>query len=345
MQECSEHAEIKARQGRDVTAARTTPVLVAPDSFKGTFTAAEVGAAIARGLRAAGMQVDLCPVADGGEGTVAVLGPALGAGMRTVAVSDPLGRPLSVSFALAREVAIIEMAAASGLALVGARERDAVGASTAGTGELIVAALHAGARTIQLGVGGSATTDGGAGAVAAIERAGGLRDARLIVLCDVHTPFEQAAEVFAPQKGASAADIAVLTQRLETLASALPQDPRGVPMTGAAGGLSGGLWAAFGAELVAGASFVLDAIGFNARAAGARAVITGEGRLDQQSLAGKLVSEVAARARRAGTPCHAVVGTRALDRAGLQELGLGEVVEASTLEALEDAGRRLAEII
>jgi glycerate kinase len=320
-------------------------VLVAPDSFKGTFMAEEVGAAIARGLRSAGLPVDLCPVADGGEGTLAVLAAALGAGLRTVEASDPLGRPVTASFALTGDVAIIETAAASGLQLVGPQERDAVAASTAGTGELILAALDAGARTIELGVGGSATTDGGAGAVGVIERAGGLRGARLIVLCDVRTPFEQAAEVFAAQKGASAADIALLTQRLNEMASALPRDPRGVLMTGAAGGLSGGLWAAFGAELVAGASFVLDAVDFDARAVAVHAVITGEGRLDRQSLAGKLVSEVAARARRAGTPCHAVVGTLALDPADARELGLGEVMEASTLEALEQAGCRLAEII
>jgi len=324
---------------------RDAAVLVAPDSFKGTFTATEVGAAIARGLRAAGLPVEVCPLADGGEGTLAVLSAALGADLQAVEVSDPLGRPISASFALAGDVAIIETAAASGLQLVGPQERDAVAASTAGTGELILAALDAGARTIELGVGGSATTDGGAGALGVIGRAGGLRGARLIVLCDVRTPFEQAAEVFAAQKGASAADIAMLTQRLNAMASALPRDPRGVPMTGAAGGLSGGLWAVFGAELVAGASFVLDAVGFDARAAAARAVLTGEGRLDRQSLAGKLVSEVATRARRAGIPCHAIVGTLALGPADTRELGLGEVVEASTLEALEQAGRRLAEII
>ncbi|HUY58933.1 MAG TPA: glycerate kinase [Solirubrobacteraceae bacterium] len=330
---------------RERQAATAAPVLVAPDSFKGTFTAAEVGAAIGRGLRAAGLPVDLCPVADGGEGTLAVLSAALGAALRTVAASDPLGRPVTVSFALAGDVAIIETAAASGLQLVGLHERDAVAASTAGTGELILAAFDAGARTIELGVGGSATTDGGIGAVGVIERAGGLRGARLIVLCDVRTPFEQAAEVFGAQKGARPTEIAMLTRRLNTLASTLPRDPRGVPMTGAAGGLSGGLWAAFGAELVAGAGFVLDAVGFDARAAAARAVLTGEGRLDRQSLDGKLVSEVAARARRAGTPCHAVVGTLALDRVEARELGLSEVVEASTLPALEHAGRRLAEII
>src|SRR4029077_14713009 len=125
--------------------------------------------------------VDLCPVADGGEGTLAVLAAALGAGLRTAEASDRLGRPLTVSFALAGDLAIIETAAASGLQLVSPQERDAVAASTAGTGELILAVLDAGACTIQLGVGGSATTDGGAGAVGVIERAGGLNGARLIV--------------------------------------------------------------------------------------------------------------------------------------------------------------------
>ena len=192
---------LNERERDDAAAA---PVLVAPDSFKGTFTASEVAAAIARGLRAAGLPVDLCPVADGGEGTLAVLASAAGAVLETVAASDPLGRPVTASFALAGDVAIIETAAASGLGLVDPRERDAVAASTAGTGELILAALDAGARTIELGVGGSATTDGGAGAVEVIERAGGLHGARLIVLCDVRTPFEQAAEVFGAQKGASA---------------------------------------------------------------------------------------------------------------------------------------------
>jgi glycerate 2-kinase len=321
------------------------PILVAPDSFKGTFAAGEVAEAVGRGVRAAGVPVDLCPAADGGEGTLAALAGPLGADLRTAGVTDPLGRPICAQFALAGELAIVETAAASGLHLVEAAERDAVAASSAGTGELIVAALRAGARTIYLGVGGSATTDGGAGAIGAITRSGGLGRARLIVLCDVQTPFGQAALVFAAQKGATAAEIEYLTARLEATAATLPADPRGVPMTGAAGGLSGGLWAAFGAELVSGAGFVLDAIGFDARAAGARAVITGEGRLDAQSRAGKLISEVAARARAAAIPCHVVAGSCELAPGEATAMGLGEVVVASTLEQLERAGRRLAAIM
>jgi glycerate kinase len=323
----------------------TAPVLVAPDSFKGTFTASEVAAALGEGLGSEGLAVDLCPVADGGEGTLVALSEALGATLHTVAVTDPLGRPVDASFALAGELAIVETAAASGLQLVTPDERDAVAASTAGTGQLIVAALRGGARTVYLGVGGSATSDGGAGAIEVIEDAGGLDGARVVVLCDVSTPFEHAAHVFAPQKGASPATVDLLTARLNSSAENFPRDPRGVPMTGAAGGLAGGLWAVFGAELVAGAGFVLDAVGFDARAAGARAVITGEGRLDHQSLAGKLVSEVALRAQRAGVPCHAVVGTSALNESDATKIELASITAASTLEAIVAAGRLLAEIM
>ncbi len=321
------------------------PVLVAPDSFKGTFTATQVAEAVGEGLRAAGVGADLCPVADGGEGTMAALAAALDAELLTAAATDPLGRPIRAEFAQAGDLAIIETAAASGLHLVGAPERDAITASTAGTGELIVAALQAGARTIYLGVGGSATTDGGVGAIEVIESAGGLAGARLLVLCDVQTPYEQAAQVFAEQKGATPAEIDYLTSRLGRTAATLPADPRGLPMTGAAGGLSGGLWAAFGAELMPGAGFVLDTVGFDARAAAARAVITGEGRLDAQSLVGKLISEVAGRARAATIPCHVVAGSSMLAPAEAAVLGLGEVLVASTLDELVSAGRRLADII
>jgi glycerate kinase len=320
-------------------------VLVAPDSFKGTFSATEVAAAIGRGLEKAGRPVDLCPVADGGEGTLDALAAGLGAERHRAAVTDPLGRAIDAEFGLAGEVALVDTAAASGLSLVAEGERDAFAASTAGTGELIAAAVAAGARIVYLGVGGSATTDGGAGAIRAIERAGGLGDARLMVLCDVRTPFEDAARVFGPQKGAGPDDVKRLTARLNAMARRLARDPRDLPMTGAAGGLSGGLWAAFGAELVPGAAFVLDEVGFDARMRAARAVITGEGKLDMQSLVGKVVSEVATRARQSGVPCHAVVGTRELDSMGTRILDLDRVLEATDLGELEHAGAELAEIL
>jgi glycerate kinase len=320
-------------------------VLVAPDSFKGSFTAAQVAAAIGRGLQAGGRPVDACPIADGGEGTVDALVAALGAEPRRATVTDPIGRKIEASFVIRGSDAFLETAAASGLDLVAEDERDAFAASTAGTGELILAAIAAGATTVSLGVGGSATTDGGAGAIRAIQRGGGLAGARLIVLCDVRTPFEDAVRVFAPQKGADEGQVKRLTARLNGQARRLPKDPRGKPMTGAAGGLSGGLWAVLDAQLVPGASFVLDAVGFDARMRAARAVVTGEGKLDEQSLVGKAVSEVATRARQAGVPCCAVVGTRELDSMGARVLDLDRVLEATTLAELEAAGLTLASLV
>jgi glycerate 2-kinase len=328
-------------------------VLVAPDSFKGTFSAGQVAEAIGRGLMDAGPRarpVDLCPVADGGEGTLEALVRALAGELRTATVSDPLGRPIEAWFGLAedrrgRVIGIVETAAASGLGLVEPAERDPIAASTFGTGQLIAAVIEAGAKTVYLGVGGSATTDGGAGALRALRDAGPLSGVSIVVLTDVRTPFEYAARVFAPQKGADSGQVARLTKRLNDQARRFTRDPRGIPMTGAAGGLAGGLWAELGAELVAGAQFVLDAVDFDHRMRAARAVVTGEGKLDQQSLAGKVVSEVSTRARQAGVPCHAIVGTRELDAFGVRVLDLQAVLEASTLDEITEAGRRLAEVM
>ena len=326
-----------------------TTILVAPDSFKGTFSAGEVAEAIGRGLQARGRPVDLCPVADGGEGTLDALLPAVEGELQTITVSDPLDRPIEASFVLGDRVAVVETAAASGLGLVDPSERDAVAASTFGTGQLILAAIERGAEIVYLGVGGSATTDGGAGAIRAIRDSGGVGGvgggARIVVLTDVRTPFEHAARVFGPQKGADEQTVSRLTKRLNDQARRMKRDPRGVPMTGAAGGLSGGLWAEFGAELVPGAQFVLDAVDFDRRMRAARAVVTGEGKLDQQSLAGKLVSEIATRARQAGVPCHAIVGTRELDSFGVRVLDLQAVFEASTTRQISAAARRLADVL
>ena len=320
------------------------PVLVAPDSFKGTFSAAEVAGAIGRGLERAGlMPPDLCPVADGGEGTMAALLPRLGGEVVAAPAHDPLGRELNGCFARVEEggSAIVETATASGLGLVAEDERDAWAASTYGTGELIAAAAAGGAQVIVVAVGGSATTDGGAGALEAIEEAGGVGGARLVVLCDVRTPFEHAAKVFGPQKGADPAMVRRLEQRLDELAGRWPRDPRGVPMTGCAGGLSGGLWAAHGAVLEPGAPWVLDALDFDARMRAARAVVTGEGKLDAQTLQGKLVGEIGTRARQAGVPLHAIVGTDALDGFGKRIIDLMRVIEATDLRELEAAGEAL----
>ncbi len=322
------------------------PLLLAPDSFKGTFRASEIAAAMARGLEAGGiLAIDRCPVADGGEGTTEVLLTALGGETAGAEVSDPLGRPVRAGFALLDDgaTAIVEVAQASGLGLVEPAERDAEAASSAGTGELILAAVEAGAELVLVAAGGSASTDGGAGATERIETDGGLRGARLVVLCDVRTPFERAASVFAPQKGADARAVTRLERRLERLASELPRDPRGVPMSGAAGGLAGGLWARFGARLEPGAAFVLGALDFDRRMRAARAVIGGEGRLDSQTLAGKALGEIGTRCRQGGVPLYAIVGQNALDAFGARRIDLQVVLEAGTLAEVEAAAAALAE--
>ncbi|CAN5775287.1 glycerate kinase [soil metagenome] len=326
----------------DGGSAGSAHLLVAPDSFKGTFGAPEVSAAVARGVRRAGLEAEELPIADGGEGTLEALVAALDGELHTTTVADPFGRPVEGRFALLPDGrGLVEMAEASGLARLTEGERDAWRASTRGTGELIVAAVRAGARSVILGVGGSATTDGGAGCLEALDQAG--VDPAIEVVCDVNTPWEDAARVFGPQKGADPSTVKRLEERLEKLAEQAPRDPRGVPMTGCAGGLSGALFTHRGASLEPGAAYLLDALGFDERAAAARLVITGEGRLDAQTLSGKAVGEVTARAQRLGTPCHATVGEDALGGPEARRLGLAGVHVASTMAELEDVGRRIAE--
>jgi glycerate kinase len=318
----------------------TLAALVAPDSFKGTFSASDVAGAIASGLREAGREAVELPVADGGEGTMEVLVRALGGEIHLATASDPLGRPVEAAFALLPDgAAVVEAAQASGLGLVEERERDAWAATTRGTGELIAAATEAGAERVIVTVGGSATTDGGAGAIEALDEAG-VR-VEIDVLADVRTPFERAASVFGPQKGADPATVERLERRLHSLADRYRRDPRGEPMSGAAGGLSGALWAEHGARLVPGAAYVLDAIGFDDRMRAAAFVVTGEGSLDEQTLQGKIVGEVATRCRQGGVACHAVVGRNALDPFQERILDLASVTEATTLEELAQAGREL----
>ncbi len=186
-------------------------------------------------------------------------------------------------------------------------------------------------------VGGTATTDGGAAAVAALDEA--RVEVELTVLCDVRTAWEDAPRVFGPQKGADPETVVRLERRLAELADRAPRDPRGTPLTGAGGGLSGGLWAFCGARLVPGAVYVLDAIGLDTALANADLCVTGEGRLDEQTLQGKVVAEVASRCDAHGVPCHAVVGADALPQT---LFGLASVQEAGTLQELEAAGAALA---
>jgi glycerate kinase len=236
--------------------------------------------------------------------------------------------------------AIVEAAAASGLWRLGPAELDPLAATSAGTGELIAAALEAGAQHVVVACGGTATVDGGRGMLEAIGDV--PRGARFTAVCDVRTPWERAASEFGPQKGAGPEDVKRLRRRLAERARSMRKDPRGVPMTGCGGGISGALWSELGAELVPGPSFVLDAIGFDEHMRRAAFVVTGEGRLDETTLAGKAVAEVATRCRQAGVWCHAVVGRDELDRFGHRVLDLASVREARDPRALRRAGRELA---
>ncbi len=318
-------------------------ILVAPDSFKGTYTAAQVAAAIAAGIHDAGGLATQLPVADGGEGTFEALCRSLRASPVSVDVVDSWGEPLRAVLGLAADgTAVVEVAQASGLSAVRSSPQDAMSASTYGTGLLISAAINLGAKHILVAAGGSATTDGGAGAVRAITENGGLGHARITVLSDVITSFLDAPRVFGPQKGADPETVLLLEERLARLASKLPRDPSGVPRSGAAGGLSGGLWAHFGAELVSGAEAVLDAANFDSLLGAAEAVVVGEGRLDSQTGEGKIISAILERVRRSGRviPVVAIVGSVHEDLGSYAE-NFADVIVATDLEALRAAGKAI----
>jgi glycerate 2-kinase len=283
-------------------------VVAAPDKLRGTASARDVAGALGRAAAAAGWECDEVPLADGGEGTLEVLGGP----NRSTSVTGPLGDPVQAEWRLERGTAVIEMARASGLALVGGPDgNDPVAASTVGTGELIGVAVDSGARRVLVGLGGSATTDGGLGAVRALYPLHRLRGLELMALCDVRTRFVDAAEVFAPQKGASPAQVELLRRRLDRLAdvylSDYGVDVRDLAGAGAAGGLGGGL-AVAGASLVPGFEAVADELDLHDVVEGADLVITAEGFLDQQSFEGKVVGGVAGLAAPLGVPCVAVVG-------------------------------------
>ena len=284
-------------------------VVAAPDRFS-TAGAADVAAAVARGAEAAGATCDVAPVAAGGEGTL----EALGGAVRTTTVRGPLGDAVVAEWRMQGDgTAVVEMARASGLRLAGGPEgNDPLRASTAGTGELIAAAVDAGARRVIVGAGGSASTDGGLAALTALNPRRRLRaGVELIVACDVDTLFVDAAEVFAPQKGATPAQVALLRRRLERLAQIYVRDygvdVTELPGSGAAGGLAGGL-AAAGAELVAGFDVVTEALSLPERIAGAGLVVTGEGTLDAESFEGKAVGGVVDLAIGAGVPVLVIAG-------------------------------------
>ncbi|MEU1983212.1 glycerate kinase [Nocardia sp. NPDC019395] len=316
-------------------------VLIAPDSFKGTFTAAEVAETVGKGVEEAGGRANRLPVADGGEGTLDVLMVPLGLRLVTVEARNPWGTACSANFGIADNgIAVVEIAAAGGITTPHDGPRDPVAADTYGTGMVIAAAVRRGARRIVVAAGGSATTDGGVGAISAIADGGGLRGAAITVLTDVTTRYLDAARVFGPQKGADPATVELLTRRLAETARRLPRDPSGVDATGAAGGFSGGMWAQYGAELRSGAEYVLDTAGFDAAAARADAVVVGEGRLDDQTRAGKIISAILARS--GDTPVYAVVGSVGADL-GDYRSRFAEVIVASDAAAMHAAGRYIGE--
>ncbi len=292
-------------------------VLACPDKFRGTATAVEVAEAVAAAVIKFGWECVIQPMADGGEGTL----EAFGGANRTTAVTGPDGSSVQAEWHLNGKLAVIEMARASGLNLVGGAElNDAMEATTAGTGELISTAADCGATKIIVGLGGSATTDGGMGALRAMAPLARYRGVDIEVAADVRTKFIDSAAVFGPQKGASAAQVALLRGRLVRLAQVYSAEHgvevTDVPRSGAAGGLGGGLFAV-GANLCDGFELIADSVGLYDQIEEADLVITGEGCLDATSFEGKVVGGVAELARHAGVPVVAVVGRATLDVAGL----------------------------
>ena len=277
--------------------------VIAIDSFKGCLSSAEAAAAVAEGL--AGHDCVMLPVSDGGEGFAMVLTEALGGEVVIARVHDPLGRMIDASYGLAGQTAVIESAAASGLTLMNPEELDPLRASSRGTGELIADAIYRGARDIYVGFGGTGTNDGGKGMLEALEAVRDLwPECRFTGLCDVTATFcgpEGATAVYGPQKGVKPEQVAPLDDKLRALAEqyrpVMGRDVLAKPGSGAAGGMAGALWAVLGGELKPGADALLDILHFEQHLEGASLVITGEGRIDAQTLQGKLPAVVARRAK------------------------------------------------
>lgn len=288
-------------------------LVAAPDKFRGTATAREVAEAIERAASALGWSARSAPVSDGGEGLLELFDVA-GSRLEATWVTGPLGTAVKAPWRVHGYRAVVEMSRASGLVLAGgAAGNDPMGATTRGTGELMVAAATAvgGDGTLVVGLGGSATTDGGWGAMEAIEEAGGLGGVALIGACDVETTFVEAATVFGPQKGATPQQVVKLEDRLRGLAARYRTDygvdVRGVRGTGAAGGLGGAL-VALGGQLQSGYELAADLVGLRHHLGQAQLVVTGEGTLDRASFAGKVVGGVVGDASALGVPALVIAG-------------------------------------
>jgi glycerate 2-kinase len=360
-------------------------VVVAPDSFKGSLTAPEAAAAMERGVRAAwpDARVIQVPIADGGEGTVAALVEATGGRYETKEVRGPLGRPVEARWGVLGDgrTAVVEMAAASGLTLVPTGRRDPRVASTFGTGQLLRAALDAGFRHLVVGIGGSATNDGGSGMakalgvrfldgrgqplpeggaplvrVTSIDLSGvdpRLAEAEILVACDVDNPLtgpRGASAVYGPQKGATPAVVEELDAALERYAEVARQatgrDVARLPGAGAAGGLGAGLLFFTPARLVPGVDLILDSVRFDDIVRGATLVVTGEGRSDAQTAMGKAPVGVARVAQRHGVPVFLVSGSLGPGAEDLMSHGISRIESASPAGMpVEDAMRRAAEFL
>ena len=334
-------------------------LVAAPDKFRGSASAPQVAAAAAAAARRAGWTCTEVPLADGGEGTL----DAFGGANRTTTVTGPLGRPVAAAWRMGEDgVAVVESARASGLSLVGGKEgNDPVAATSRGTGELVAAAIDEGARRVIVSLGGSATTDGGLGAVEVLQDyrplGGPGARAEVLVACDVATAFCDAAAVFGPQKGATPEQLPQLRERLEHVAARyereLGVDVLRIEGAGAAGGLGGG-FAALGASLVRGFGLIAEHVALEERIRSADAVVTGEGKLDAESFNGKVVGGVAEIAARHSVPVLAVAGVVTDDVLGrvpavslLDEFGERRAwdeplacVSQAVLRWLEDGPRR-----
>jgi glycerate kinase len=320
---------------------------------------------MARGAARAGWSALQIPLADGGEGLLDALG-ALGGVRQSVEVEGPLGTPVVAQWLRIGDVAVIEMAQASGLALAGGAEaNDPLRASTRGTGQLIAAAARslapgtsvgpdgqAGRGTVVVGLGGSATTDGGRGAVAAIEEEGGLGTVQLLGACDVDVDFRQAAARFGPQKGADPTQVVELEHRLDEVAHWYEQhygvDVRAVAGTGAAGGLGGGI-VALGGSLRSGYAVVTELVGFTDALRRCSLVVTGEGAFDATSLLGKVVGSVMQEAASCGVPAAVVAGQVTDEAASAAEAAGVPVVSLTTRfgrdRAVGDTARCIEEAV
>lgn len=339
-------------------------IIAAPNAFKGSLTAVEVAAAISDGAKAADPHAEVItvPLADGGDGLATVMAQVLNGDLLDRRVSGPLDFPVTASLChvAPKRLVVIESALASGMALLSSHELDPEKTTTRGTGELILAALDLGAETIHVGIGGSATNDCGMGMASALgvlfldengapvlPVGGSLGDVSSIhmegldprlknvcikVICDVDNPLtgkNGAARVYAPQKGASAMQVERLEAGLSSFADIIKRDLgvdiSNMPGAGAAGGLGGGLYAFLGATLCRGIDVVLELVDFEEILQGADLVITGEGRIDSQSLSGKAPAGVGAAAKKKDIPCIAIAGSMGNDLQGIHRAGISAV--------------------